>query len=82
MLQVSSDSAQHRGGLARNADGVAAELDRVVRRVRPRFVLIAGEERARHLLQERMSPAVADLVVTTDVGGRAAGADRGRSSTR
>jgi Bacterial archaeo-eukaryotic release factor family 2 len=61
---------------ARNARQVADVLDRRARGMAARFVLVAGDERARQLLVERLSPAVRPLVVETDRGGRAAGADR------
>lgn len=59
-----------------NADAVAEEIASVVRRTRPRFVLVAGDVRARQILTDRASDLWKDLVVAVDEGGRAAGADR------
>ncbi|CCG02941.1 Vms1/Ankzf1 family peptidyl-tRNA hydrolase [Blastococcus saxobsidens] len=59
-----------------NADKVAEEIDSLVRRLQPRFVLLAGDVRARQILSDRASGVWSDLVVTMDEGGRAAGADR------
>jgi hypothetical protein len=59
-----------------NADGVAARITSMVRRLAPKFVLVAGDVRARSILTDRASGEWADLVVTMDEGGRAAGADR------
>jgi hypothetical protein len=51
-----------------NADNVAERIASLVRRLHPRFVLLAGDVRARQILSDRAS----DM----DEGGRAAGADR------
>ena len=59
-----------------NADGVASQITSMARRLAPRFVLVAGDVRARQILTDRASDVWADLVVTMDEGGRAAGADR------
>jgi hypothetical protein len=59
-----------------NADGVAARIASMARRLSPRFVLVAGDVRARQILTDRASGEWADLVVSMDEGGRAAGADR------
>jgi hypothetical protein len=59
-----------------NADRVAADIASMVRRLSPRFVLVAGDVRARQILTDRAGAEWADLVVTMDEGGRAAGADR------
>jgi hypothetical protein len=59
-----------------NADQVAEHLASMARRLDPRFVLVAGDVRARQILTDRASDAWKDLVVTMDEGGRAAGADR------
>jgi release factor family 2 len=59
-----------------NADDVAEHIASVVRRVHPRFVLLAGDMRARQILSDRASGLWSDLVVSMDEGGRAAGADR------
>jgi hypothetical protein len=59
-----------------NADEVAQSIASMVRRLAPRFVLVAGDVRARQILTDRASDLWSDLVVTMDEGGRAAGADR------
>jgi hypothetical protein len=59
-----------------NADGVAARITSMARRLSPRFVLVAGDVRARQILTDRASDVWSDLVVSMDEGGRAAGADR------
>jgi hypothetical protein len=59
-----------------NADQVAARIASMSRRLGPRFVLVAGDARARQILTDRASGEWADLVVSMDEGGRAAGADR------
>jgi hypothetical protein len=59
-----------------NADDVAASIASMARRLSPRFVLVAGDVRARQILTDRASGEWADLVVSMDEGGRAAGADR------
>jgi hypothetical protein len=59
-----------------NADKVAEEIASVARRLQPRFVLVAGDVRARQILTDRASGVWKDLVVSMDEGGRAAGADR------
>lgn len=59
-----------------NADRVAAHIASLARRLAPRFVLLAGDVRARQILTDRASGEWADLVVSMDGGGRAAGADR------
>jgi hypothetical protein len=59
-----------------NADDVAASIASMARRLSPRFVLVAGDVRARQILTDRASGEWADLIVSMDEGGRAAGADR------
>jgi Bacterial archaeo-eukaryotic release factor family 2 len=59
-----------------NADQVAEEIASLARRLDLRFILIAGDVRARQILTDRADKAWADLVVTMEEGGRAAGADR------
>jgi ribosomal protein L7Ae-like RNA K-turn-binding protein len=59
-----------------NADDVAAQITSMARRLSPRFVLVAGDVRARQILTDRASDVWSDLVVNMDEGGRAAGADR------
>ena len=59
-----------------NADEVAAQHRLHGRRLSPRFVLVAGDVRARQILTDRAGDPWKDLVVSMDEGGRAAGADR------
>lgn len=60
---------------AQNQGEVAAVVERLVREREPRFVVIAGDVRARQLLEEQLSPAVRDRLVDVDAHTRAAGAD-------
>ena len=59
-----------------NAGEVAAEIGSLVRRKGLRFVLVAGDVRARQILSDKADSTWADLIVSMDEGGRAAGADR------
>ena len=59
-----------------NADDVASRITSMARRLSPRFVLVAGDVRARQILTDRAGDVWSDLVVSMDEGGRAAGADR------
>ena len=59
-----------------NADNVAGRIASLVRRLHPRFVLLAGDVRARQILTDRASDLWSELIVSMDEGGRAAGADR------
>ncbi len=59
-----------------NAEDVAKSIASMVRRLSPRFVLMAGDMRARQILSDRASDLWSDLIVSMDEGGRAAGADR------
>jgi hypothetical protein len=59
-----------------NAARVAEQIASYARRLSPRFVLVAGDVRARNILTDLASDLWKDLVVTMDEGGRAAGADR------
>ena len=59
-----------------NAGQVARELHDVVTRDGSRFVLLAGDVRARQLIADKASQEVGAVLVTMDGGGRAAGADR------
>ena len=59
-----------------NADEVASHIGSMARRLGPRFVLVAGDVRARQILTDRAGEPWSDLVVSMDEGGRAAGADR------
>jgi hypothetical protein len=54
----------------------------MARRRSPRFVLVAGDVRARQILTDRASDLWSDLIVSMDEGGRAAGADREPVDTR
>lgn len=56
----------------RVADGIAS----LARRLPLRFVLVAGDVRARQILTDKADGVWKDLVVTMEEGGRAAGADR------
>jgi hypothetical protein len=62
---------------AENAGHVADDIGSAVRRHGARFVLVAGDVRARQQLLDKATDSWKDLVVTMDEGGRAAGADRG-----
>jgi hypothetical protein len=59
-----------------NAERVAEHIASYVRRLGVRFVLVAGDVRARQHLLDNAGDLWKDLVVTIDEGGRAAGADR------
>jgi hypothetical protein len=59
-----------------NAEEVAQTISSMARRLSPRFVLVAGDIRARQILTDRASDLWSDLIVSMDEGGRAAGADR------
>jgi hypothetical protein len=59
-----------------NAEDVAQSISSMVRRLAPRFVLVAGDVRARQILTDRASDLWSGLIVNMDEGGRAAGADR------
>lgn len=59
-----------------NAEQVGQTISSMVRRLSPRFVLLAGDMRARQILADRASELWNDLIVSMDEGGRAAGADR------
>jgi len=59
-----------------NAEEVGQQISSMVRRLSPRFVLVAGDIRARQILTDRASDLWSDLIVSMDEGGRAAGADR------
>jgi hypothetical protein len=59
-----------------NAGRVAEQIGSMARRLSPRFVLVAGDVRARNILAGLAGDLWKDLVVTMDEGGRAAGADR------
>ncbi|MCW2578831.1 MAG: hypothetical protein JWR82_432, partial [Blastococcus sp.] len=59
-----------------NAEEVGQRIASMARRLSPRFVLVAGDVRARQILTDRASDLWSELVVSMDEGGRAAGADR------
>jgi hypothetical protein len=59
-----------------NAEEVGQQISSMARRLSPRFVLVAGDIRARQILTDRASDLWSDLIVSMDEGGRAAGADR------
>ncbi|MCZ2857207.1 baeRF2 domain-containing protein [Blastococcus sp. VKM Ac-2987] len=59
-----------------NAGRVADEVDSLTRRLPIRFVLVAGDVRARQIFGDTAPAAWSDLVVSMEEGGRAAGADR------
>jgi Bacterial archaeo-eukaryotic release factor family 2 len=59
-----------------NAEEVATRISSMARRLSPRFVLVAGDVRARQILTDRATDLWSDLIVSMDEGGRAAGADR------
>lgn len=59
-----------------NMGRVVEEVGSLARRLQPRFIIVAGDVRARQILTDRADKAWADLVVTMEEGGRAAGADR------
>jgi ribosomal protein L7Ae-like RNA K-turn-binding protein len=61
---------------AENAGRVADDITSYVRRHGARFVLVAGDVRARQHLVDKATELWKDLIVTMDEGGRAAGADR------
>ena len=56
-----------------NANQIAAELDRLVRRLRLGAVFLEGEEHMASYLVEQASGPTAELLVRLDTGGRAAG---------
>ncbi|MER7797725.1 Vms1/Ankzf1 family peptidyl-tRNA hydrolase [Microbacterium sp. NPDC096154] len=58
-----------------NQAEVAEAVDRIVREQRPRFVVVAGDVRARQLLLERLATASRDLVLEVEVHTKAEGSD-------
>lgn len=60
---------------------VAEAVERLAREHAPRFVVIAGDVRARQLLRDQLGPALAGRVVEVDAHTRAAGADGGARDT-
>jgi len=59
-----------------NMDDVVTEIDAIVGRTQPAFILVAGDQRARQIFTDRATPRMKDLIVSTNEGGRAEGADR------
>jgi hypothetical protein len=59
----------------RNADEVAGEIDRVVAESGARLIVLAGDIRARGLVQEQLSKASQDLVSVVDSHTHTQGAD-------
>jgi len=58
-----------------NQSDVADAVDQLVREHRPRFVVVAGDIRARQLLLDELAPASRELVIDVDAHTRADGAD-------
>ena len=59
-----------------NVQAVIDEIDTIVDRTGARFVLVAGDIRARQIFTDRATPKITDVLVDMDEGGRAEGADR------
>ncbi|GAB3350982.1 baeRF2 domain-containing protein [Modestobacter lapidis] len=59
-----------------NAGRVADRVNKLVAGAGARFVLVAGDVRARQILADTVGKEVADVLVSMEEGGRAAGADR------
>ena len=59
-----------------NAGQVAGAVNDAVARDHSRFVLLAGDVRARQLIADKVGQEVSQVLVSIDEGGRAAGADR------
>jgi len=59
-----------------NAQQVVDEIDTIVDRTGARFVLLAGDVRARQIITDRATPKISAVLVDMDGGGRAEGADR------
>ena len=59
-----------------NVDQVIEEIDSLVEKVNPRFILVAGDIRARQIFTDRATPKMQAVLVDMDEGGRAEGADR------
>lgn len=65
-----------------NAKAVADRVGRLAHRSGARFVLVAGGPRSRSLLVDQLPTGIANLVITTDEGGRGDGADLSGVSRR
>jgi ribosomal protein L7Ae-like RNA K-turn-binding protein len=59
-----------------NVQQVIDEIDTLVEKTGARFVLIAGDVRARQIFTDRATPKIQAVLVETEAGGRAEGADR------
>jgi ribosomal protein L7Ae-like RNA K-turn-binding protein len=59
-----------------NAHQVVDEVDALVEATGARFVLLAGDVRARQVFSERATPRIRSVLVDMAEGGRAEGADR------
>ena len=59
-----------------NVQRVIDEIDELVEPTGARFVLLAGDVRARQIFSDRATPRLQPLLVEMDEGGRAEGADR------
>ncbi|HEY3011041.1 MAG TPA: Vms1/Ankzf1 family peptidyl-tRNA hydrolase [Micromonosporaceae bacterium] len=60
----------------RNAKQVSRAVADLADEVKAEVLVLAGDVRARQLVRERLPESVRELVVETDAGGRAPGADR------
>lgn len=58
-----------------NQSEVGQEVERAVREVRPAFIVLSGDLRARQLLREHLSPDCVELLIDVDAHTRADGAD-------
>jgi hypothetical protein len=59
-----------------NVQQVIDEIDTLVEKSGARFVLVAGDVRARQIFTDRATPKIRAVLVETEEGGRAEGADR------
>jgi hypothetical protein len=64
-----------------NASQIAAELDRLVRRLRPGVVFLEGEEHMTSYIVDQASGPLAELITRLDTGGRAAGTSDSAETT-
>ncbi|MFC7405201.1 Vms1/Ankzf1 family peptidyl-tRNA hydrolase [Georgenia alba] len=87
-------SKAHAGGLSqrryearaedsweRNAEAVAAELDRLVAEHRPELLVLAGDVRARALVADELGHASREILVTLEGGSRSSGAKQSAFAT-
>lgn len=72
---LSQKRAEHRAedSWERNAEAVAAELDRLILEHRPEIVILTGDVRAMALLRAEVSKKANELIVEVPGGARAAG---------